>query len=371
MASNRGIEALVEQWDPVLRRAFLAAIAAIQDRVQVSLVAELLERGDIIGAIETVGLDPVAFRPLDAAIMQAFEAGGSDTADRIPALRQPSGHRLQVRFDVRNPRAETWLREHSSALVTEIIADQRQAIRQHLTAGMERGDNPRTVAVDLVGRINPATGRREGGAIGLTAAQEEWCRRYAAELASGDRAALTRALRDRRFDRTVEKALREGAPLDPGTIAKMVAAYRNRALKYRADVIGRTEAMRALHRSQIEAFEQAIGLGQVDEAAVTKVWRSSSDARVRDSHRALHGKAVGFRAAFVSPSGARLQFPGDPDAPASETVQCRCWMSVRIDHLAAAVAAERGGVEPVAPAAPVGPRAIVGADGTLIGMRPE
>lgn len=333
MAANR-LDQLVEEWAPPLRRAFLNAVADIRDRVVINVVAEMLERGDVQGAIEAVGIDPVAFRALEAQLDQAFEAGGNYTADRIPALRQPSGHRLQVRFDVRNPRAEGWLRDHSSTLITRIVDDQRQTIRQYLTAGMEAGQNPRRVALDLVGRINKASGRREGGVIGLTASQEEWVRRYEAELRNLSPEALKRTLRDKRFDRTIQKAIREGAPIPPDARRRMVEAYRNRALQHRAEVIARTEAMTALHRSQVEAFQQAIDLGQVDETAVLKVWHSAADRRVRHTHRILHGKAVGFRAPFISPSGAQLQFPGDPSAPSSETVMCRCWMDIRIDFLA-------------------------------------
>lgn len=333
MVAN-SLEQLVEQWAPVLRRAFLDAIAAIRDRVVIARVAELLERGDVAGALAEVGIDRVAFRRLEGAIEQAYEDGGNYTADRIPALSEPSGHRLEVRFDVRNPRAEEWLRDHSSTLITRITEDQIVAVRQHLEAGMEAGQNPRTVALDLVGRINTATGRREGGVIGLTASQEEWVRRYAAELATLDPAAMKRALRDKRFDRTIAKAIREGAPLPAAKIETMVRAYRNRALKYRADAIGRTEALTSLHAAQIEAFEQAIGAGQVNEAAATKIWHSASDNRVRDTHRILNGQRVRFRADFASPSGATLRFPGDPEAPAEETIQCRCWMEIKINFLA-------------------------------------
>jgi len=333
--ANR-FDQLIEQWDPVLRRAFLNGVSQIRDQVTIKVIADLLERGDIGGAVRTVALNSVSFRALDAAILQAFEAGGVYTTDRIPALREPSGYRLRVQFDVRNLRAEEWLRAHSSTLISRIIEDQRIAIRQHLTAGMEAGQSPRAVALDLVGRVNRTTGRREGGVIGLTASQEEWVRRYAAELADPAllRNALGRSLRDRRFDRSIMKALRDGTPLPADMQARMVTAYRNRALRYRAEVIARTEAMTALHRSQVEAFQQAIDAGQVNEQAVTKVWHSAADKRVRHTHQALHGQSVGFKAEFVSPSGARLAYPGDSSAPASEIIQCRCWMDIKIDFLA-------------------------------------
>lgn len=331
---NRTIADLVEDWVEPLRKAFLAALALIRDRFRIAFIAERLEKGDVEGAIAAVPLDPVAFRGLDVTVGQAFEDGGDFTMGRIPALREPSGHVLNILFNVRNPRAESWLRDHSSTLVTQIVEDQRVMVRQHLTAGMEAGINPRQVALDLVGRINPATRQREGGVIGLTASQEEWARRYAQELAEASPDALKRALRDKRFDRTVQKAIREGAPIPAEMQAKMLAAYRNRALKYRAEMLARTEAMTALHEGQEQAFSQALEAGQVQENRVRRFWRSAGDHRVRHDHRLLNGKSVGYREAFVAADGSRIRFPGDPEAPAHQRIGCRCWMQLRIDHLA-------------------------------------
>lgn len=334
MAAGPDIGAMVEDWAPRVAKAFLEAIALIRDRAQIGQIATMLERGDVDGALRAVGLDPAAFRALDVAVAQAFEAGGNATTTKIPASRTAVGHRLDILFNARNPEAENWLRSHSATLVTDIVEDQRTMIRAALTAGMEAGRNPRTVALDLVGRINATTRRREGGTIGLTASQEAWVRNYEAELAAGDPKALTRTLRDKRFDRTVAKAIREGAPIPPETLAKMVAAYRNRALRYRGEAIGRTEAMAALHQAQDESFRQAIAAGQVDARDVRKVWHSAGDRRVRDTHRILNGESVGFTESFTSPSGARLRYPGDARAPAAEIIQCRCWCEYRIDFLA-------------------------------------
>lgn len=340
---NRRLADLIDDWEPKLRDAFLQAVSRITDSVVVSRIADKLERGDIEGALAAVNIDPLAFRALDAQISLAYEDGGDFVVPRIPALREPSGDVLKVLFDVRNPRAENWLRERSSSLITEIVEDQRVAVRQHLMAGMEAGLNPRTVALDLVGRKNPATGRREGGVVGLTSSQEGWSRRFAERLASGDpealKAALRMELRDKRFDGTVLKAIREGKPIPADKRVAMVAAYRDKALKLRGDTIGRTEAMRALHAAQEEAFQQAIDAGQVVEARVYKFWRSAGDFRVRHTHRSMNGQKVAFRAEFVSPSGARLRYPGDERAPASETVMCRCWMECKISYLSALKAA--------------------------------
>jgi hypothetical protein len=331
------LEGLIQNWSARLRKAFLDCIYATRDSAQIALIVRMLEKHDVDGALRAVNLDPTQFRGLDKTISDGFEAAGNFTADALPPLRQPSGHRLEIGFDVRNPRAEAWLRDHSATMVTQIVDDQHSAIRQHLEAGMVAGDNPKTVALDLVGRVNAATGKREGGVIGLTASQEAWTRKYAAELAAGDPNALTRALRDKRFDKTVQAAIRDGKPIPAELQAKMTAAYKARALRFRAETIGRTEALTSLHQGQHEAMRQGVDAGQVQVQNVTKVWKSAADNRVRETHRALNGAKAGFSAAFVSPSGARLMFPGDPSAPPAETIQCRCWLMYRVNHFAGVV----------------------------------
>lgn len=334
MATLKTVEQLTEEWAPAIRKAFLDAIYAIRDRVVVGDVVDALRRGDIEGAVRAVGLDPAAFRGVDAAISQAFEAGGSGTTGSMPAVRNPEGRRLLVLFDVRNPSAENWLRDHSATLVREVVADQVKAIRTHLEAGMAKGENPRTTALDLVGRINPTTKKREGGVIGLTATQEAWVKNYADELANLKPGALDRAMRDKRFDRTVQKAIATGTPLSPEQQVAMVAAYRTRALKHRAEMLARTEAMTALNQSQFEAVQQGINKGVIAERHVTKTWKTGLDKRVRHTHRQMHNQKVGLRESFVSPSGAKLRYPGDPEAPAEERVGCRCWQEIKVDFVA-------------------------------------
>ncbi len=294
----------------------------------------MLEAGDVNGAIRAVGIDPVSFRPFDRSIAAAFEAGGEVTAAAVPVTRAADGFRSVFQFAVRNPEAEAWLKNYSGGLISEIVSDQLTAVRNFLTAGLEVGANPRTTALDLVGRISKATGQREGGVIGLTSSQEAWVRNYAAELASDNPAqALTRALRDKRFDRAVMKAAKDGHPIPKGLLDKMVAAYKNRALRYRAETIARKETITALHSAQEQAMRQAIGKGAVNGAAVQYIWRTAHDKRVRDSHRSMDGQVRPLGQAFLTGGGAQLMFPGDPNGSAAETVNCRCHREPRIDFL--------------------------------------
>jgi uncharacterized protein with gpF-like domain len=334
MAANRW-EDLVNQWSDDLQKAFLAAVYQLREQAQIDVIATMLERGDVDGAIRAVGLDPISFRPFDKAFTDAFEAGGNATANIVPITRNAEGFRLVVQFAIRNPRAEAWLKDQSSSAVTEVLNDQRTMIREHLTAGMEKGVNPKTAALDLVGRVSAATGRREGGVIGLTSTQAEWVRNYSDELASDNPLdALARTLRDKRFDGAVRKAAKAGQPVPADLQAKMVASYKNRALRYRGEVISRTEAMSALHHSQEEAMQQAVDAGGVQQSVVAYTWRATKDGRTRDTHREMDGQVKPMGQLFVSPSGARLRYPGDANAPASEIVNCRCWREPKIDFFA-------------------------------------
>lgn len=333
MAANR-FDGLVAEWEPRLRKAFLDGVYRLRDRAQVEQITRMLERGDFEAAIRAVHLDPASFREFERSIVSAYQAGGDYVTDRLPSA--PAG-RLGVEIGLfsRNPVAENIIRETAATLVRDIVSDQRVGLRNFLVAGLEEGNNPRTTALDLVGRISPTTGRREGGIIGLTSSQEGWVRNYEAELRDHARLkdALTRALRDKRFDPSISRAIRNGEPIPPTTINSMVRSYRNRALRYRAEAIARTETIRALNTAQGDAIQQAIESGKISADQVTFIWRATHDKRTRDTHRGMDGQTIRHGELFQSPSGARLQYPGDPAAPAAEVINCRCWMETRVDFL--------------------------------------
>lgn len=323
---------LTEEQARRIRQAFLDAIYSARNRAQVNAIAEALARGDIEAVIRALALDPAVFRGLERAIEQAFEAGGEWQIDRLLPRTTATGARVDILFNVRAYGAESWLRNHSSTLIRELINEQVVAARNFLTANLEAGRNPISVSQSLVGTYNRATGKREGGIIGLTVQDEAAARRFAQELADPKRVrfALARGL-DVTSRKIIKSAIDREGVISPNIVGKLVVRYRNRMLDRRGRRIGRTETMAALHQGSFEAMRQGIEAGQVDRDLVTGKWKTAKDSDVRFSHSALEGREVPFGDAFVTPRGNRLRYPGDPSAPAEEIVNCRCTISWNID----------------------------------------
>ena len=338
-SSTAIFEELLATHEPRVREAFIEAVRDLVDGVTLRVVVERLERHDIEGAIAALNLEPEAFSRLERAIEAAYADGGQATVGNLPTVRDPDGGRVVFRFGIRNTPAEDWLRDHSGMLVTRIVDEQRDVIRTAFTEGLARGDNPTRTALDVVGRIDRQSNRRTGGVIGLSAPQERFVANARRELLSGDpdamRNYLTRKRRDRRFDGMVLKAIREEKPLDRATIDRIVGRYSDNLLKLRGEAIGLNETMTALSKSREDAIAQQIAAGKIAAEDVVKVWRHTPQEHPRLHHRAMNNKTAPWGEKFKLPNGVEIDYPHAPDAPASETLFCKCIWLPRIDHIGA------------------------------------
>jgi hypothetical protein len=324
LSTAERIAIAIEQYFAAIRDAFISAINDIRSSTSLTTIAYFIEARDIATAIRALNIEGPAFNPMLDEIAKAFNGGGNSTIGDLPPINSADGFRIVLRFDARNLTAEAWLREHSSTMIREIVDDQINAIRAVMADGSARGLSSRALAADIIGRINPATGQRTGGILGLTSTQAEWVKAYRAELASLDGNALTRALRDRRYDKMLRKAIDGEKPLPAATVDNMVTSYENRALRYRAETIARTESLTAYQGGADEAMRQSIASGKIDARLVDAKWHTLMDGRERDSHGAMNGQIQPWGTSFVSGAGNRLAYPGDPSAPASERIGCRC-----------------------------------------------
>lgn len=196
--------------------------------------------------------------------------------------------------------------------IAEFTDSQREAVRRALVAALRQGKGTQAVA------------RAFRNAIGLTAYQQDVVDNYRDLLERNSAASLDRVLRDRRYDPGVERALATDEPLSNARIDAMVDRYAARYLAMRAETIARTETTRVLNTARQETTMQVVESSGIPEDEVVRTWAATDDNRTRDTHAAMDGQERGLNEPFESPSGAQLMFPGDPSAPADETINCRC-----------------------------------------------
>jgi hypothetical protein len=226
---------------------------------------------------------------------------------------------LPVDFDQANTRAMAWAQANQLDLVRRVTVEQRETMRQVIAEGVRRGQNPRETARDI----------RE--AIGLTPRQEQYVQSYRNALESGNFSnALSRELRDGRTDRVIERLQRDGGSLSQSQIDRNVTFYRQSMSTMRSETIARTEALRVVHQGADEQINQAIESGDLPASAVVRTWVSTRDLRTRDTHRVMNGQERVFGEVFRTGGGKYLAYPGDPDGPPEETINCRCVLTTRL-----------------------------------------
>lgn len=332
------LEQIAADFEPQIRLAWVEAINRIRSNIVLKRLIERLERTppDIPGVIADLGLDEGTFAKFEQSLIQAYHAGGIATVDSMPALRDPSGNRVVFSWGVRNLPAEQAMRDHAARLVTGIVTEARDGIAAVLVDNLSRGQSPYDAGRLIAGRVNRATGRREGGLIGLSRPQMETVGRIQRAMREGDpeymRQYLTFANRDKRLDRTVLKAIREGRALAPEEAERVARLYSNIALRKRGEAIAIVETNTALAKAKHDAFQQQIDAGKIEAGDVTKTWGRTISREPRQMHLAMVGVAVPFDQPFTLPDGIQCTGPHDPSLPASHRVNCKCPMpEYRID----------------------------------------
>ncbi len=306
-ALNRMV-ALLDRAEPAVRRRFIQEVGAARGIGTLEEIADLLEAGNVEGALRAA--DGVA-EGMANSLESIYAAAGVSAAAVIRADTD-----TLFNFNALNARSVATLQRERLRLVREFTTDQREATRVLLEDAFERGLAP----------IEQARVMR--GSIGLTQRQAGAVRNFRRMLESGNASALnealTRQLRDRRFDPSIRAAAEGRRVLQPAQIDRMVDRYRDRYIQYRANTIARTETVAAVHAGDEEAWAQAIESGIVTPDAITQVWNARDDGKTRPSHDFMDGQEQPFGQPFESGLGNRLRFPGDPLAPPEDTVNCRC-----------------------------------------------
>ena len=315
------ILAAAEKMEPDVARAFIQAVAAAKAKIDMKALAQAIQNNDqdaameILGdvtanfaaALEGAGI-PAGSQSFKDVLQATFAAGGTAAITALP----PSIVTTNLRFDMTNPEAIEHLNTYAFDLIQQVTQDQRDAIQQIVTRAFEEGGHP----------IEQARSIRE--IIGLTSKQEQAVANYREALEGGNyRDALSRALRDARFDPTLRGAIQSEKPLSQEYVDKLVGRYREKYLKYRAENLARTETARASAQGQRALWNQASKQGLLPKTT-KRIWIASvGDPRTcEDCLDLADSDPVGLDEPFED---------GTMDAP--QHCSCRCSTAIDPDSL--------------------------------------
>ena len=336
------IERLALKAEPKIQAAVLAALNAQKGAVDMKALIAALKTGQTseVMAVLDAAFGTQFMAGVEEALLQAVAAGGAAGAAQVVRMTK-----VEFRFGVLNPRLVSWLQSYSLSLIKQVNDATKEGIRTALVGGMEAGKNP----VD--------TARQVRQVVGLTAKQSQAVQNYRKQLEtfhlrrSADGFGLggkidrvngrqvfrpdedgspkdgidERRLRDFRFDGHLKRALEQRKPIPPAKIDEMVEAYSRKYLKFRSEVIARTESMRATNVGVQDAWRQAIDAGKVTESQVRRQWVVSKDERTCSVCAPIPGmnpkRGVKFGQPFATPNGPVMLPPLHP--------QCRCTVYVR------------------------------------------
>lgn len=288
-----------------IRASFLTFNAEVSRQLQQFVTEEFID----YNAIQT-GYRPLA-RKFSADLVNVMILGANlsaqEAADQLGSALafNPAGFTAAQTFQELNAR-----------VIGILVEQQNEAIFE-----MRRIANTITP-------IRTAAMVRDG--LTLTGRQVKAVDNFRRMLEENSSESLTRELRDHRFDGTIRRAIAAGKPLSIDEIDKMVHRYNERYITFRANTIAATEAVRIANEADDLFYRQALEEGDLGADQVFRKWVTSKDEKVRSSHRAIDEVVNPVGQPWVSGDGNSLRFPGDPRAPARDTINCRCWVSTEI-----------------------------------------
>lgn len=251
-----------------------AEVLAELEKLRGSISAKELERAAASG-----GFADLAELTRDGmgSIVTATMAGA--IADALVAGAELEGRKFGgAAIDPGKVRINRWLNEHVAELVKETRGTSVDALRTALRQGIADGKHPTRLAKE----VKPL--------IGLTEPQAAAVARRRAELANSG---VPRAKADER-----------------------AAAYADRLLKQRAELIAQNESMLAVNRGRYELWLDLEAQGALEPGARRR-WVTSEDERVCPICGPMNDAAVRLDEQYDLPNGESVWSP-----PAH--VSCRC-----------------------------------------------
>jgi SPP1 gp7 family putative phage head morphogenesis protein len=255
-----------------LQQEFLESVERAKGRVAVSELADALQARDLVKAQAIVGVQDFG---MDAVKVQNILQGLVAAVGTSVAARMERQFKVSLTFDVLNPRAVSFVTQHTGELIRQVSDETIAAVKDIVQRAFEQGGHPYQQAKMIQGHIG-LTERQSRAVENLKARQLE--------------AGITQERADWQAER-----------------------YAGRLLRDRAELIGRTETISAANAGQQESWQQAVDAGLIDPDEFEMEWITTPDDRACQECLDLDGERAPIGGVF--PGG----LTGPPAHPG-----CRC-----------------------------------------------
>jgi len=271
------VHAAADSVEGKLRQAYLTAVGDMTADLNITNMSRAIWDRSLTAAINLVPMNILEEDLTDASLdllRDAMRQAGQGSIELLP------GYVAGYNFDMLNPRAVDWLSVNSASLVTGVTDNTVEALRYILRRSFVDGIPPREAAV-FIKKV-----------VGLLPGHATAVYNYRQELVA------------------------QG--LGPWRTEMLVDKYADRLLAFRAEMIARTETIRAASMGQQEGWRQAVDDGLLDEKRVRREWIVTPDDRL-SKHRCapMRGQQRGLEEEFVTGLGNKVLTP--PAGP-----NCRC-----------------------------------------------
>lgn len=289
--------------------AFRKGVRGIVDDAPFSRLRDAIRSGDYGSAVRELRIAPESFEDLRAALVETFAQSG---VSQVTGMRFPQ----RVVWNGASPLAEEYARlarDHMGDLAVSV----REAVSWQIGDSIAFGRSANQTALDLVGRVG-ASGRREGGIVGLNQQRTQWVAGLRQKLLTGQPVDLTLLT-------AAERNLIDKGDLSAAQIERIVQSYSNRQLLSRGKAIARTERGLAVNQGAYSAWVQAAERLGVPYSSIRKKWKhNGSHMYERLEHIALGNQpSIPLPQSFIV-GGYNAQYPHDPNLPAGEVINCDC-----------------------------------------------
>lgn len=297
----------IARLQPDVIAAVLAMFRSIAIAVTEAELVRFIAAGGVERVVQAVLTDALIERatlPVRLSLREAVATAFRWNVPYLPKGGKING-RVSVFFDHLNPRVLDALQSLETPIVTTLAEDVRATAVQVIARGLEHGQSHATIA------------RAVRSAIGLSPRGEAAVTNFARMLREGDRTALSRVLRDRRFDQALERALGpDGNGVTAAQVETMTSAYRRGVAASEAENVSRAATHSAYKTAQLESWQSAIERGIVPQGVVRKRWlHLDAQPDPRPHHAAMQGETVPIDAPYSN---------GDTFAGENDPWNCRC-----------------------------------------------